>query len=70
MYKILIISLLLVVVGCERSSNENNPQPPFSNIDDCVNYVNKSDAKKGYPKRKKDSVIYECRNSLTLMELS
>ena len=70
MYKILIISLLLVVVGCERSSNGNKPQPPFSNIDDCVNYVNKSDARKGYPKRKKDSVIYECKNSLTLMESS
>ena len=70
MYKILIISLLMLVVGCERSSNENKPQPPFSNIDDCVKYVNKSDAKKGYPKRKKDSVIYECKNSLTLMESS
>jgi hypothetical protein len=29
--------------------------------------LNKSDAKKGYPKRKKESVIRECLNNPNLM---
>jgi hypothetical protein len=65
------LSLLIIVVGlvgCERSSNGNNPKPPFTNIDECIDYVNKSDAKKGYPKRKKESVISECKNNYDLME--
>ena len=64
------LSVLIIViglVGCERASNENTPKPPFTNIDECVDYVNKSDAKKGYPKRKKESVIRECLNNSDLM---
>ena len=63
------LSVLIIVVGlvgCERASNENTPKPPFINIDECIDYVNKSDAKKGYPKRKKESVIYECQNNFNL----
>ena len=70
MKKLLALLVLFGIVGCERASDENTPKPPFTNMDECVDYVNKSDAKKGYPKRKKDSVIYECKNSLTLMESS
>jgi hypothetical protein len=36
-------------------------------MDECVDYVNKSDAKKGYPKRKKESVIHECQINPNLM---
>ena len=63
------LSVLIIVVGlvgCERASNENTPKPPFTNIDECIDYVNKLDAKKGYPKRKKESVIYECQNNFNL----
>jgi hypothetical protein len=70
MYKFLSVILILGVAGCERVSDKNISKPPFIEIEDCIKYVNKSDAKKGYPKRKKDSVIYECKNSLTLMESS
>ena len=68
--KYFVLIMVIGLVGCERTSNENTPKLPFTNIDECVDYLNKSDAKKGYPKRKKDSVIYECKNSLTLMESS
>ena len=64
------LSVLIIVVGlvgCERSSNENIPKPPFTNIDECVDYVNKSDAKKGYPKRKKEAVINEWKINPNLM---
>ena len=62
-------SLLIVILflGCERASNENTPKPPFTNIDQCIDYLNKSDAKKGYPKRKKESAIRECLNNPNLM---
>ena len=62
-------SLLIVILflGCERASNENTPKPPFTNIDQCIDYLNKSDAKKGYPKRKKESVIHECKINPNLM---
>ena len=46
---------------------ENTPKPPFTNIDECVDYVNKLDSKKGYPKRKKESVIHECKINPNLM---
>ena len=65
------LSLLIIVIvsiGCERTSNETSPKPPFTNIDECIDYVNKSDAKKGYTKRKKDSVISECKNNYNLMK--
>ena len=67
MYKILSIFLILGIVGCEQMSGENAPKPPFADIEDCIEYVNKLDAKKGYPKRKKESVIRECKNSNKLM---
>ena len=62
-----VLVIVVVLVGCERASNENIPKPPFTNIDECVDYVNKSDAKKGYPKRKKESVIHECKINPNLM---
>ena len=62
-----VLTIVIGLVGCERASNENTPKPPFTNIDECVDYVNKSDAKKGYPKRKKESVIRECQNNPSLM---
>jgi hypothetical protein len=65
--KYLVLIIVVGLVGCERSSNENIPKPPFTNIDECVDYVNKSDAKKGYPKRKKESVINECQINPDLM---
>ena len=65
--KYLVLMIVVGLVGCERSSNENTPKPPFTNIDECVDYVNKSDAKKGYPKRKKESVINECQINPDLM---
>ena len=67
MYKILPIILILGIIGCERASGKNIPKPPFTNIDECVDYVNKLDAKKGYPKRKQESVIRECHTSSGLM---
>ena len=67
MYKVLSIILFLGVAGCERVSDKNIPKPPFIDIKDCIEYVNKLDAKKGYPKRKKESVILECKNSNNLM---
>ena len=65
--KYLVLIIVIGLVGCERTSNENTPKPPFANMDECVDYVNKSDAKKGYPKRKKESVIRECLNNPNLM---
>ena len=65
--KYLVLIIVIGLVGCERASNENTPKPPFTNIEECVNYVNKSDAKKGYPKRKNESVIRECQNNPDLM---
>lgn len=65
--KYFVLIIVVGLVGCERASNENTPKPPFTNIDECVDYVNKSDAKKGYPKRKKESVIRECLNNSDLM---
>ena len=65
--KYLVLIMVVGLVGCERASNENTPKPPFTNIDECLDYVNKSDAKKGYPKRKKESVIRECQNNSSLM---
>ena len=62
-----VLVIVVVLVGCERASNENIPKPPFTNIDECVDYVNKLDAKKGYPKRKKESVIHECKINPNLM---
>ena len=64
-YSVLII--VVGLVGCERTSDENTPKPPFTNMDECVDYVNKLDAKRGYPKRKEESVIRECQNSSNLM---
>lgn len=63
-----LLIIVIVSIGCERTSNETSPKPPFTNIDECIDYVNKSDAKKGYPKRKKDSVISECKNNYNLMK--
>ena len=65
--KYLVLIIVIGLVGCERTSNENTPKPPFANMDECVDYVNKSDAKKGYQKRKKESVIRECLNNPNLM---
>ena len=65
--KYLVLIIVIGLVGCERASNENTPKPPFTNIDECADYVNNSDAKKGYPKRKKESVIRECQNNPSLM---
>ena len=65
--KYLLLIIVVGLVGCERSSNVNTPKPSFTNIDECVDYLNKSDAKKGYPKRKKESVIRECQNNSNLM---
>lgn len=65
--KYLLLIIVVGLVGCERASNENTPKPPFTNIDECIDYVNKSDAKKGYPKRMKESVIRECQNNSNLM---
>ena len=65
--KYLVLIIVIGLVGCKRASNENTPKPPFTNIEECVDYVNKSDAKKGYPKRKKESVIRECLNNPNLM---
>ena len=65
--KYLLLIIVVGLVGCERASNVNTPKPPFTNIDECVDYLNKSDAKKGYPKRKKESVIRECLNNSNLM---
>jgi hypothetical protein len=62
-----VLTIVIGLVGCERASNENTPKPPFANIDECVDYVNKLDAKKGYPKRKKESVIHECKINPNLM---
>ena len=67
MKKLLALLVLFGIVGCERASDKNTPKPPFTNMDECVDYVNKSDAKKGYPKRKNESVINECQNSPSLM---
>ena len=66
MKKLLALLVLFGIVGCERASDENTLKPPFTNLDECVDYVNKLDAKKGYPKRKKESVIYECQNNFNL----
>ena len=63
-----LLIIVIVLIGCERASNETSPKPPFTNIDECIDYVNQSDAKKGYPKRKVDSVISECKNNYDLME--
>ena len=65
--KYLLLIIVVGLAGCERASNENTPKPPFTYIDECVDYVNKSDSKKGYPKRKKESVIRECQNNSNLM---
>ena len=65
--KYLVLIIVVGLIGCERASNEDTLKPPFTNIDECVEYVNKSDAKKGYPKRKKASVISECENNSNLM---
>jgi hypothetical protein len=65
--KYLLLIIVVGLVGCERASNENTPKPPFANMDECVDYVNKLDAKKGYPKRKKESVIHECKINPNLM---
>ena len=65
--KYLVLIIVVGLVGCERASNENIPKPPFTNIDECVDYVNKLDAKKGYTKRKKESVIHECKINPNLM---
>ena len=65
--KYLVLIIVIGLVGCERTSNENTPKPPFANMDECVDYVNKSDAKKGYQKRKKESVIHECQINPNLM---
>ena len=65
--KYLVLIIAVGLVGCERTSNENTPKPPFANMDECVDYVNKSDAKKGYPKRKIESVIHECQINPNLM---
>ena len=67
MKKLLALLVLFGIVGCERASDENTPKPPFTNMDECVDYVNKLDAKKGYPKRKNESVINECQNNPNLM---
>ncbi|MDC3383913.1 hypothetical protein OAX34_01470 [Gammaproteobacteria bacterium] len=67
MYKILSIFLIFGIIGCDGASSENTLKPPFINIDECIDYVNKLDAKKGYPIRKKESVINECQGSPNLM---
>jgi hypothetical protein len=67
MHKILSIVLLLTIVGCEKTADENILKPPFTDIKECIKYVNKLDAKRGYPKRKEESVIRECQNSSYLM---
>ena len=45
--KYLLLIIVVGLAGCERASNENTPKPPFTYIDECVDYVNKSDSKKG-----------------------
>lgn len=67
MHKILSIVLLLTIVGREKTADENILKPPFTDIKECIKYVNKLDAKRGYPKRKEESVIRECQNSSNLM---
>ena len=67
MKKLLAILLLFGIVGCERVPDENVPIPPFTNIDECVDYLNKADLNKGYPKRKTQSVIRECQNNPNLL---
>jgi len=66
-YKILSIFLIFGIIGCDGASSENTLKPPFINIDECIDYVNKLDTKKGYPRRKKESVINECQGSPNLM---
>ena len=39
--KYLVLIIVIGLVGCERTSNENTPKPPFANMDECVDYVNK-----------------------------
>ena len=62
------IFLIFGIIGCDGASSENTLKPPFINIDECIDYVNKLDAKKGYPRRKKESVINECQGSPNLMK--
>ena len=50
--KYFVLIMVIGLVGCERTSNENTPKPPFTNIDECVDYLNKSDAKKRLSKKK------------------
>ena len=49
-----VLTIVIGLVGCERASNENTPKPPFANIDECVDYVNKLDAKKAIRKERKN----------------
>ena len=65
--KYLLLIIVVGLIGCERASDKNTPKPPFTSIDECVDYVNKLDGKKGYPKRKKESVIHECQINPNLM---
>jgi hypothetical protein len=67
MHKILSIIVILTIVSCEKISDENALKPPFTDIKECIKYVNKLDAKRGYPKRKEESVKRECQNSSNLM---
>ena len=63
------LSLLLIVIlflGCERASNENTPKPPFTNIDQCIDYLNKSDAKKAIQKGRKNKLLENAGITLIL----
>jgi hypothetical protein len=55
--KYLLLIIVVGLVGCERASNENTPKPPFTNIDECVDYVNKVRCKKRLSK-KKEGICY------------
>ncbi|MDA9212212.1 hypothetical protein N9O84_00705 [Gammaproteobacteria bacterium] len=69
MNKLLAAFSFFILIGCQQSENTENLKPPFSNIEDCVAYVNQSDLKKGYPKRKLESAINHCKNNSVLMNL-
>lgn len=67
MNKFLLALYFFILIGCQQSESPKNLEPPFEDIEDCVVYVNQTDLKKGFPKRKLESVIHHCENSSVLM---
>lgn len=68
MLKKFIISGLFVISSCsDNQTSQSLPKPPFNNLDDCILFIDNLDAKRGYPPREKDSVIYECENNPSLI---